>query len=198
MATVVHVIQLILDREGRSPPTRSRGQQSGRMTRANEIKRNSCSIRVAAAISDKLSGPASHHLLLTAGPSGNSSQTCGIFQIARARIDLINVSFHGSHPSSHWLKLFIFSPPPPFLHAQKKPDDERAWNSIDYTTTYQDIIPSVVAGRRDDPQLLGCFFFFEDCQLFLSSLICWLSLFQTIKSLKFKREEEEWHVRWWY
>jgi hypothetical protein len=145
------------------------------------------------------SRPASHHLLLTAGPSGNSSQTCGIFQIARARIDLINVSFHGSHPSSHWLKLFIFSPPPPpFFTRAKKPDDERAWNSIDYTTTYQDIIPSVVAGRRDDPQLFGCFFFFEDCQLFLSSLICWLSLFQTIKSLKFKREEEEWHVRWWY
>lgn len=184
MDTVVHVMQLILDREGRSP-LRSRGQQSGRMTRSNEIKRNSCSARVLlSAINSR---PASHHLLrplwqqqpkLWHIPNSSSKDRLNQRLISRIASVLALIKT---------LQFF-----PPLLHARAKKKRMTGEPGIpSTTTTYQDIIiiPSVVAGQRDAPQL--CFVFsMEDCQLFLSSLICWLSLFQTIKSLKFNGKKK--------
>lgn len=116
MATVVHVIQLILDREGRNPPTRSRGQQSGRMTRANEIKRNSCSVRVAA-ISDKLSAgqspPPPHRPLWQQQPNlwhiPNSSSKDRLNQRLISRIASVLAL----------IKTLHFLSPPPFYTRKK-------------------------------------------------------------------------------
>lgn len=89
------------------------------MTRANEIKRNSCSVRVAAAISDKLSAgqsppPPHSRPLWQQQPNlwhiPNSSSKDRLNQRLISRIASVLALIKTLH---------FFSPPPPFLHAQK-------------------------------------------------------------------------------
>ena len=153
-----------------------------RQNRTNEIKRNICSARVPlSAINSR---PAEVTTSLQALPSNRSSQKLWHSQIAQARIDLINVSFHGSHPSSHWLKdpLHFFS------YFQKQ--NSRGPGIL---STYQDIIVVIQSVLSlTDVMKNSVFFFFFVVQLvnlfycFSCLHLQFLLVVQTIKSLKFK------------
>ena len=152
-----------------------------RQNRTNEIKRNICSARVPlSAINSR---PAEVTTSLQALPSNRSSQKLWHSQIAQARIDLINVSFHGSHPSSHWLKdpLHFFS------YFQKQ--NSRGPGIL---STYQDIIVVIQSVLSLTDVMKNSVFFFFVVQL-VNLFYCFsclhlqlLLVVQTIKSLKFK------------